>query len=122
MEDWHAKVCLLGVKQSKEEIAKLYNYIHSQVIWKRLYNASSATDAGTLFHFRNLINRRDVMKNPTSNVSACEDFFLHIVETHILSACMTAFGVSSVSDSQTCNIFSSGDSLQQRHALLEAID
>lgn len=62
-------------------------------------------DGGTLFQLRNLINRRNVVKGPTSNVTACEDFFLHVVEAHIAAACMTTFGMSSVDDSPSTDLF-----------------
>ena len=37
--------------------------------------ASSQKDSGTLYHLRNLINRRNVVKKPEKSVTACEDFF-----------------------------------------------
>ena len=61
------------------------------------------------------------MKTPMSSVSACEDFLIHVVETHIVSACMIAFVMSSVGDTPTC-ISEEDDSLQQRRVLLEAIN
>ena len=79
-------------------------------------------DAGTLFQLRNLLNRRNVTNNPASNVAACEDFFLHVVEAHIVSACMTVFGMSTVSDTPISSMFPPGDSLQRREKLLEAIN
>ena len=63
-------------------------------------------DAGTLYQLRNLINRRNVSKDPTSNVSASEDFFLSVAEVHILSACMTVFEMTSVDDKPSEKIFS----------------
>ncbi len=38
-------------------------------------------DGGTLFQLRNLINRRNVRKDPSDNVNVCEDFFLTVTET-----------------------------------------
>lgn len=55
-------------------------------------------DGGSLLQLRNLLNRRNVVKEPSQNVTACEDFFLLIVEAHILSAAMTVFGMSSTDD------------------------
>lgn len=40
----------------------------------------------------NLINQRNAIKDPSSNVSASEDLFLTIVQVHILSVCMTVSG------------------------------
>ena len=93
-----------------------------QVIWKRLYSCSSGIDAGTMFQLRNLINRRNVTKDPTSNVSACEDFFVHVVEVHIISAFMTAFQMSSLDDTPSTDIFSAdSDSSTRRRFFLDAI-
>ena len=78
-------------------------------------------EGGTLFQLRNLINRRNVTKDPTSNMSACEDFFLHIVEAHILSAIMTAFGMSSLDDTPCDDIFTEADSLTRRQIVINAI-
>ena len=63
-------------------------------------------DAGTMFQLRNLINRRNVTKDPTSNMSACENFFVHVVEVHILSAFMITFQMSSLDDTPSTDIFS----------------
>ena len=41
-----------------------------QVIWKRLYNCSSKKDAGTLFQMRNLINKRNVVTDPSKRVKS----------------------------------------------------
>lgn len=38
-----------------------------------------------------MINRRNVVKKPKNNVSACEDFFLLVAEGHILTAAMKVF-------------------------------
>lgn len=35
------------------------------------------------------------MKKPTKAVDACEEFFLIVVEAHVLSAAMALFGMSS---------------------------
>lgn len=58
-------------------------------------------------------------------MSACEDFFLHVVEVHILSAFMTAFGMSSLDDTPSDDIFTEvtaeADSLTRRQILINAI-
>jgi L1 cell adhesion molecule like protein len=82
-------------------------------------------DAGSLYQLRNLINRRNVTADPTSRVSACEDFFLHVLEVHILTACMTEFKMSSVNASPSTSVFSvasaKSDTLSRRRILLGAI-
>ncbi len=58
-----------------------------------MYKATSNNDHGTL---RNLINHRNVVKDSSKGVTACEDFFLIVVEAHILVAAMQVFGMSSL--------------------------
>jgi len=80
-------------------------------------------DGGTLMQLRNILNRRNVVKKPSKNVTACEEFFILVVEAHILSAAMQAFGMTSLDDKP--NIFPDTvfelNTLEQRHVLLEAI-
>ena len=82
-------------------------------------------DAGTLYQLRNLINRRNVTAHPTSRVSACEDFFLHVVEVHVMSAYMAEFKMSSVDADPSPAIFTPSsakdDTLHRRRVLLDAI-
>lgn len=65
-------------------------------------------DGGSLYQLRNLINRRNVVKDPTHNVTACEDFFVHVVEAHVLSACMTVFDMPSVDSNPSTVHFPEG--------------
>ena len=78
-----------------------------------------------MYQLRNLINRRNVPKDPTTNVSACEDFLLHVVEAHILSACMVAFNMSSLDGTPSQSIFTKEhtkkDSATRRKHLLDTI-
>ena len=46
----------------------------------------SSSDHGTLFQLRNLINRTNVIKDPTSNFNACDDYFNTVVSAHIIAA------------------------------------
>ena len=39
------------------------------------------------------------MKDSSKNVAACEDFFMLVLEAHVLVACMTVFKMASVEDS-----------------------
>ena len=48
-----------------------------------------------------MINRRNVVKKPTKAVDACEEFFLLVVEAHILSAAMTLFRMTGVDSEPT---------------------
>ncbi len=82
-------------------------------------------DGGTLVQLRNVINRRNVKKHPSDNMTACEDFFLLVVEVHILTAAMTVFGMRSVDDQPSSVFFPEGsselDTLQRRNILMLAV-
>ncbi len=82
-------------------------------------------DGGTLFQLRNLLNRRNVKKDPTDGVNACEDFFLTVTEGHILAAVMEEFGMSSLADTPCTTLFpekSSGlEPLQRRNVMMLAL-
>lgn len=83
----------------------------------------SGIDAGTMYQLRNLINRRNVVKNPTDNVSACEDFFLLLTEAHILAAAMTLFSMKELEDTPSHAVFCDSENtynLQRRNTLLKA--
>lgn len=90
-----------------------------------MYNCASMADAGTLFQLRNLIKRRNVVKNPKDNFTACEEFFLLIVEAHIVAAALKVFSMATVNDSPSKVLFPEGscdlDSLQRRSIMMSAI-
>ena len=85
-------------------------YFYCQVVWKRLYSTCSGIDGGTLFQLRNLINRRNVVKDVKKDLNSCEEFMELITKAHILSAAMT---VAEVQDLQGLSrvILSSEDHL-----------
>ena len=106
-------------------LMSLLNFLSIQVIWKRLYCASSTRDCSTLYQLRNLVNRRNVVKKPSNNVTACEEFFILVVEAHILAACMEVFGMSSLDDTPSTEFFPEEsrqlDPSQRRLVLLLAL-
>ena len=55
-------------------------------------------DSGTLYQLRNLINRRNVRKDPSKDVNTSEDFILTVDEGHILSAVIQVFEMTSLDD------------------------
>jgi hypothetical protein len=81
---------------------------YAQVIWSRLYNAASQQDGGTLYQLRNLINRRNIKKDPSKDVAASEDFFLLITEAHVLSAFMSVIGMAAIDSSPHSEYFPDG--------------
>ena len=77
-------------------------------------------DGGTLFQICNLINRRNVVKDPTNNMAASEDFILLVIEAHILSAAMNVRKMNSLVDIPSHDMFKipvEANSLQQRDVL-----
>ena len=83
-------------------------------------------DCGTLFQLRNLLNRRNVRKDPSDDVNACEDFFMTVTEGHILAAVMQEFGMSSLEDTPSHMLFPedsySQDPLQRRDLTVKALE
>ena len=55
-------------------------------------------DRGTLYQLQKLINRRNVLKDPSKGVAACEEFFYLVVQAHILAAAMHTFDMKSLDD------------------------
>ena len=119
VEDWHAKMTFLKLSNQPD-----CHFTFTQVAWKRLFSASSKMDGATLYQLRNLINRRNVVKDVTKNEAACEEFFALVVESHIISAAMTIFNMKSIDDEpqyqnyfppKSCDL----DSLQRRNILIK---
>ena len=54
------------------------------------------TDHGTLQQIRNLINRRNIVADPSKDVNACEDFLSLVVTSHVLCAGMKLFNLESL--------------------------
>ncbi|KAL5475266.1 hypothetical protein EMCRGX_G027343 [Ephydatia muelleri] len=104
----HFRHILLGGDQLT--VARIRVYFYCQVVWKRLYSTCSGIDGGTLFQLRNLINRRNVVKDVKKDLNSCEEFMELITKAHILSAAMT---VAEVQDLQGLSrvILSSEDHL-----------
>ena len=78
-------------------------------------------DGGTLYQLKNLINRRNVVSDPKKDMNACEDFFLLIVEAHIVTAAMTEFKMSSCSEDPCTEYFdesSASFKYQERNEIL----
>jgi L1 cell adhesion molecule like protein len=51
-----------------------------QVIWKYFYSNKSFREHGTLSQLKNLLERTNVKKDPSSNFNSCEDFFITIIK------------------------------------------
>ena len=62
-------------------------------------------DHGTLVHLHNLLQRRSVIKKVKSDPTYYEDFFLLVVEAHVLHAVMSAFEMPSLDDNPSAQCF-----------------
>ena len=51
-----------------------------------MYSAKSASDKGTLFQLKNVINRTSVPNDPNNNVQSTEDFLELVLVAHLLLA------------------------------------
>ena len=91
-----------------------------------MYSASSGIDGGSLYQLRNIINRRNVTRSPSGNVTASEEFFLLVTEAHIITAAMTVFGMSSLDERPRAAEFPQRCEQQStsigRRVLLDAVD
>ena len=56
-------------------------------------------ERGTLYQLRNLINRRNVVKNVKTDMNACEDLFELIVTGHIVTCAMEFLSMSTPDES-----------------------
>ena len=66
------------------------------MVWKRLYSTCSGIDSGTLFQLRNVINRRNFVKDVKKDLNSCEEFMELITIAHILSAAMSVAEVEDI--------------------------
>ena len=64
-------------------------------------------DGGTLNQLRNLINRRNVTKDPTKNYTASEEFFTLVTEGHLDKEMPQAIAVDSVYE-YACEVLTLG--------------
>ncbi len=58
-----------------------------KVIWQRLFSNKSGSEKGTMYQFRNLLNRTSVpLLDPGKNMKAAEDFLLLLLHAHVVVA------------------------------------
>ena len=63
-----------------------------------MYKTSSASDHGTLYQIRNLIQRRNVGKKPKKDFNAHDSFFNLVTTSHILAAATEVLGMDNLDD------------------------
>ena len=65
------------------------------------------------------------MKDPSKNVSACEDFFMLVLESLVMVACITVFKMASVEDTPSQEVIpeetAAQDDAIRRDTMLEAV-
>lgn len=93
------------------------------MVWKSLYDTKSFLDIGTLCHLRNVINRRNISANAADDFNACDDFFLTVVQCHIVAAAMQYFEMTKQDDMPThdlldCNLWL--EDVETRKNILES--
>ena len=82
---------------------KMKSHNDFQVLFDRLYSASSNCDGGTLLQIRNMLNRRNVATNPDGRFNASIDFIELVTESHMLAAGMHFFGLKDTTALPTFN-------------------
>ena len=68
------------------------------MIWSWMYDTKSILDKGTLCHLRNMIDRRNISATAADDYNAHEEFFIAVVEGHIVTAAMTVLKMNSNDD------------------------
>lgn len=64
----------------------------------RFYKVASAREAGTLYQLRNVINRKNVVKNASADYHAVGSFIDVVTTAHVIAAALKAFGMSNIDD------------------------
>lgn len=66
-------------------------YYIFKVYWSAMYSCSSSQEGGTLYQLRNLIDRRNVIKDVRNDMNATEDFFEAVGISHIIAVTLQHF-------------------------------
>ena len=77
-------------------------------MWQRLFRGTSSAESGTLFQLRNLIFRRNILKDVTKHMNVVEDIFETVVTCYIVAAAMHFFAMKSSGDVPHANAFPHG--------------
>ena len=79
----------------------------------------------SIYQLQKLINRRNIVKDPSKSVAPCKDIFMLVVEAHILAAAMQTLGMASLEDTPSEEFFSKEStqkgSVQRRTILINAL-
>lgn len=96
------------------------------MIWKYYYSLNSSSQHGTLYQLRNLIGRTNVTKKPIESFDASEDFFILVIEAHIVAATMKLLEMETLNDTPSKQYAPQGDftwtqPIEERKLILEQI-
>ena len=94
------------------------------MIWKYFYSEKSASEHGTLYQLRNLLNRVNVTKKPKKNFDACEDFLCTVLHSLLLMGSMKVLGMELLDDNPQSSIMPNCENLwmetvERRFEILE---
>ena len=70
-----------------------FSFKSFQLVWKYYYSPKSSGQHGTLYQLRNLLNRTNVVSDPMDNYNACDDFFVTMIQCHIIAAAIKMLGM-----------------------------
>ena len=79
-----------------------------QVMWQALYSTSSARDIGTIFAARNIVNAKNVTKDPGGNYYASATMADKFTKAYITVGGLKHFGMDSTSEEPKNNLYSGG--------------
>ena len=91
------------------------------MIWKLLYSTSSSKDSGTLYAARNVLNARNVTKEPDDNFYASSDLIEKTTVSYIVTGALKIFGMNDIDSQPTTNIYEGkiGDKEEMQKYLLD---
>ena len=88
---------IIGVVNSIADFHCSMNF--NDVIYREFYNVSSFSEVGTLFHLRNLTDRRDVSASALGDHYRANDTFIKdVTDALIITAGLDYFGIDTVQD------------------------
>lgn len=59
----------------------------------KYFKPESCREQGTLYQLKNLVNRRNVSKNVSSNYHAASEFIDLVTDCHVIAACLEYCGM-----------------------------
>ena len=71
---------------------------------------------------RNILGRTNVKKDPVKDFDSCEDFFITVVHSLILGACMAEFRINRLDESQSESVASDDEWLNTEHSRTKLIN